>query len=133
MKRFSIKCPYCGAQAFLRPAQAVYGDATKSKGRFLYVCARWPFCDAYVGAHQRDLRPMGTLANGDLRHKRILAHRAFDPLWKSGRMKKWQAYAWLQAALGLNEEQAHIAKFSEYMCDQVIALCADFGQQRPAA
>lgn len=76
---------------------------------------------------------MGTLANGDLRHKRILAHKAFDPLWKSGRMKKWQAYAWLQAMLGLNEEQTHIAKFSEYMCDQVISLCADFGKQKPAA
>ena len=25
--------------------------------------------------------------------------------------------------VGLNEKQMHIAKFSEYMCDQVIAAC----------
>lgn len=77
---------------------------------------------------------MGTLANGDLRHKRILAHRALDTLWKSGHMEKWQAYVWLQAKLGLNSQQTHIAKFSEFMCDQVIAICAEAaGPQRPAA
>ncbi len=38
-------------------------------------------------------------------------------------MSKRQAYKWMQAKLGLNEDQAHIAKFSEYMCGQLIALC----------
>lgn len=66
---------------------------------------------------------MGTLANGDLRHKRIEAHKAFDWMWRSGLMSKRQAYKWMQAKLGLNEEQAHIAKFSEYMCGELIALC----------
>mgnify|MGYP002508141294 CR=1 FL=1 len=33
----------------------------------------WPSCDAYVSAHRKDRRPMGTLANSELRHKRILA------------------------------------------------------------
>lgn len=125
MKRVTIKCPYCGAQAMLRPASVVYGDAVKSRESHLYVCSRWPKCDAYVGAHKKDLSPMGTLANGDLRHKRIQAHRALDALWKSGRMEKWQAYVWLQAKLGLNSRQTHIAMFSEYMCDQVIAICAE--------
>lgn len=134
MKRVTIKCPYCGAQAMLRPASVVYGNAAKSKESHLYICSRWPKCDAYVGAHKKDLSPMGTLANGDLRHKRILAHRALDTLWKSGHMEKWQAYVWLQAKLGLNSQQTHIAKFSEFMCDQVIAICAEAaGPQRPAA
>ena len=44
-------------------------------------------------------------------------------MWKSGMMSKRQAYKWMQAKLGLNEDQAHIAKFSEYMCGQLIALC----------
>ena len=66
---------------------------------------------------------MGTLANGDLRNKRIQAHKAFDWLWKSGLMTKRQAYKWMQAKLALSEDQAHIAKYSEYMCDVLIALC----------
>lgn len=122
MKRVHIRCPYCGAKATLRPSSAVYGDAAKTDG-FLYVCDRYPKCDAYVAAHRQSKLPMGTLANGDLRHKRIEAHRAFNWFWESGLMSKSQAYKWMQAKLGLSEEDAHIAKFGEYRCAQLIALC----------
>lgn len=122
MKKVNVHCPYCGAKATLRPASAVYGDAAKTDG-YLYVCDRYPQCDAYVGAHQGTKLPMGTLANGDLRNKRIQAHKAFDWLWKSGLMSKQQAYIWMQAKLGLDSQQAHIAKFSEYMCNQLIIVC----------
>ena len=112
-KRKQIHCPYCGAKATLRPSSAVYGDAAKTDG-YLYVCDRYPKCDSYVGAHKKTKLPMGTLANGDLRNKRIQAHKAFDWMWKSGRMTKWQAYKWMQGKLYLSDEQAHIAMFSEY-------------------
>lgn len=115
MKKKQIHCPYCGAKASLRPASAVYGTATKVPDSYLYVCDRYPRCDSYVGAHKRTKEPMGTLANGDLRNKRIQAHKAFDWMWKSGLMTKWQAYKWMQGKLALTDEQAHIAKFSEYM------------------
>ena len=71
--------------------------------------------------------PMGTLANGDLRHKRILAHRALKKLQQDCQMEKWEVYIWLQAKLGLDARQTHIGQFSEYMCEQVIFLC----QQAP--
>ena len=66
---------------------------------------------------------MGTLANGDLRHKRILAHRALEQLQQSRHMEKWEVYIWLQAKLGLDERQTHIGPFSEWMCDAVVRLC----------
>ena len=66
---------------------------------------------------------MGTLANGDLRHKRILAHRALEYLQKIRHMKKWEVYIWLQSKLGLNDRQTHIGMFSDRMCDEVIRLC----------
>ena len=66
---------------------------------------------------------MGTLANGDLRHKRILAHRALEHLQQSRHMEKWEVYIWLQAKLGLNDQQAHIGMFSDGMCDEVLRLC----------
>lgn len=122
MKKVKIRCPYCGAHAVLRSSKAVYQSKAKP-GRHLFVCARYPLCDSYVGAHEGTLLPMGTLANGDLRNKRIQAHRAFNRLWESGTMKKWQAYRWMQAKFGLCSQQAHIAMFSEYMCDQLIAEC----------
>lgn len=122
MKRNKIRCPYCGAQATLRPSTVVYHDRARP-GEHLYVCDRYPQCDAYVCAHKKTLLPMGTLANASLRRKRILAHRAFNRLWEEGTMEKWQAYQWMQAKFSLRRDQAHIAMMSEYMCDQLIAVC----------
>lgn len=76
MKQARIHCPYCGSLAMLRPASAIHGLSDISAGTYLYVCRRWPACDAYVTADRRTKQPLGSLANGDLRHKRILAHHA---------------------------------------------------------
>lgn len=136
MKRATVKCPYCGAHAMRRPASVVYGEAARVKEGYLYVCSRWPACDAYVSAHLKSGRPMGTLANGELRHKRILAHRALEGFRRHNHMEKWEAYRWLQAKLGLGQEQAHIAMFSEYRCGQVVDLCREpepVHGRRPAA
>ena len=85
MKRPNIHCPYCRAKATLHPASYVCGD-TARPGSLLYVCDRYPACNAYVGAHRKTKLPMGSLADGDLRHKRIEAHKAFDWMWRSGLM-----------------------------------------------
>ena len=127
LKRQKVKC-YCGAQAVLRPASALFGE--NSHGGYYYVCAKYPVCDSYVGTHKGSRQPKGTLANAELRRKRIEAHRAFDALWKDGKMKKWQAYRWTQSIFGMNTEQAHIAKFSVYMCDQLIMRCNSFQENR---
>lgn len=133
MKRRTVKCPYCGAGASLRPAETVYG-ASASPGEYLYVCDRYPRCDAYVSAHRKNKRPMRTLANGDLRHKRIQAHQAFQAMQRASGMSRPAAYRWLRAKLGLTEEQAHIAGFGEYLCDEVIRMCREVcdAWQRPA-
>lgn len=125
MKRKPIKCPYCGAHAAYRPATIVYGESTSEQyaDAHLYICSRWPACDAYVSAHKQSKQPMGTLANSELRHKRILAHRSLNALGKQYKMEKRDLYIWLQAKLAFTEEQTHIAMFSEYRCGQVIALC----------
>lgn len=132
MKKYQLSCPYCGAPAVCRPASTVYGSAVKTKGSYLYLCSRWPACDAYVAAHKQDRRPMGTLANARLRHKRILAHRALDEFRHSRHMEKWAAYLWLQGKLGLSAEQTHIGMFSEQRCRQVISLCQQSLKANPA-
>lgn len=74
MKRVNIKCPYCGSQAFLRPASVVFGEKATDPTAPYYVCAHYPACDSYVSAHRASHMPMGTLADAALRHKRIEAH-----------------------------------------------------------
>ncbi|MGO5116366.1 zinc-finger-containing protein [Candidatus Avoscillospira sp. LCP25S3_F1] len=125
MKRVNIKCPYCGATAYLRPASVAYGERA-IPGAKLYVCGNYPACDSYVAAHRGTQLPMGTLANKDLRRQRQEAHTVFNQLWNRGLMTKRQAYLWLQARLDLPECEAHIAKFSEVRCRLVIHLCQQF-------
>lgn len=132
MKRTHIKCPYCGSQAFLRPASAVHRHA--QPGEEVYVCARYPACDAYVSAHRESRLPMGTLANKELRNQRRQAHTALNRLWEQGLMTRKEAYRWLQIQLGLPESETHIGHFSEFRCKQVISLCSRFPSVRkPAA
>ena len=121
VKRISVKCPYCGRNAVLRDARYVYKEAALDK--HLYVCSGYPECDAYVSVHEGTQMPKGTLANGDLRHKRIETHRLFDALWKNGIFSRKDAYRWLQDIFCLSDAQAHIGEFSDYRCDRLITEC----------
>lgn len=133
MKQVNIKCPYCGTRAHLRPSSVVYAGHTDDPEAKLYVCGRYPACDAYVSAHKDTLLPMGTLADKRLRRKRMEAHSALTRLVSSGLMTRKQAYRWLQTQLGLPESEAHIAKFSELRCQRVIELCRDFTRAQSRA
>lgn len=92
--------------------------------------------NAYVGAHKKSLLPKGELADGQLRNKRILAHRALNTLLEEGCMTKKSAYIWLQNKLCLREKDMHIAKFSLYYCEETIRVCnelAEWHQKRKGA
>ena len=116
-----VRGPYCGAPATVRSASEIYGGSD-SRGR-LYVCSNYPRCNAYARMDPCTGRPMGELANGDLRHKRIVAHRRFDRLWQEGVMSRDAAYRWLADYFSIPLGDAHIARFSEYRCDELIRKC----------
>lgn len=116
-----IKCPYCGRRAILREASYVHGKHARDK--FLYVCSGYPECDSYVGVHNDTLLPKGSLANSELRHKRIETHRLFDAIWKNGILSRKDAYRWMQDTFCLSNAQAHIGLFSDYRCDCLMAEC----------
>lgn len=114
----------------LRPAAYVYGDNNLDPEKYLYVCSGYPSCDSYIGAHKKSMRPMGTMADSNLRNKRIEAHRALDAIWKNGYMTKHSTYIWLQNRLNLREKDTHIGKFSYYLCEQTIRECTDYIKSR---
>lgn len=120
-KRIKIKCPYCGANGILRKASDIYGNNALEE--CVYVCSNYPDCNSYVGVHKGTLTPKGIMADGDLRNKRIKAHKIFDSIWKNNIMTRKEAYRWLSYELCLGFEQTHIAKFSNYMCDKTIEAC----------
>ena len=124
--RETLYCPYCKRPGVLRPAAYVYGDNNLDPEKYLYVCSGYPSCDSYIGAHKKSMRPMGTMADSNLRNKRIEAHRALDAIWKNGYMTKHSTYIWLQNRLNLREKDTHIGKFSYYLCEQTIRECTDY-------
>ena len=42
------------------------------------------------------------------------AHKAFDRIWQSGRMRRGQAYRWLARELDVRPEQAHMAAMDRH-------------------
>lgn len=63
MKQARIHCPYCGSPCHAAPGKRDSCLSDISAGTYLYVCRRWPACDAYVTADRRTKQPLGTLAN----------------------------------------------------------------------
>ncbi len=115
----SMRCPYCGSTVRLRSADGIYRD--NSSGTQLYVCSKYPACDAYVRVHPGTTTPVGSLADGKLRALRRTAHRHFDRLHESGLMSKDSAYQWLAHTLQRPLSQAHIGYLSEYYCAVVVS------------
>ena len=112
-----MKCPYCGKEAKYIDSKEKYNG--KSFG-MMYIC--WN-CDAYVGTHKKSgnpEKPLGTLANAELRELRKQAHALFDPLWKSGKMKRKEAYKYLQENTGVK----HISWTDVESCKKVIEFLA---------
>ena len=117
-------CPYCGKPVVCRDSSMVYG---KSYG-LIWVCSTWPKCDAYVGCQPGTKRPLGRLANPELRYWKKKAHESFDKLWKSGKLSRSNAYVWLSRKLSIQQEQCHIGMFD---VDQCKAVCAAVKNYEP--
>jgi ssDNA-binding Zn-finger/Zn-ribbon topoisomerase 1 len=92
----------------------VYG---KSYGK-VYVCDNFPDCDSYVGVHRGTNRPLGTLANKELRKARMECHNVFDQSWRSGRSTRDDAYRTLAITTGVKEP--HFWQFTLEQCNKFL-------------
>jgi hypothetical protein len=93
-------------------------------------------CDAWVGVHKGTNKPLGRLANRELRDWKKKAHAAFDPLWQEKlrrrKLERGNGYkkAWARGGLataGLHESWASIARtatseFDVEKCQKVVEL-----------
>lgn len=80
----------------------------------------WKRYKATHGAHANSGEPLGTPANKETKEWRMKAHKIFDNLWKSGKMKRQEAYKWMQINLALDSRDAHIGKFDIDTCKWLI-------------
>lgn len=105
-----LQCPECQAPLVLRSSK--YGP--------FYGCSTYPKCKSAHGAHPNGA-PLGIPATKEVKDARIRAHAVFDTLWSTGTMTRKEAYKWMQMALGLSKQQAHIGNFDLATCDKLVA------------
>jgi len=67
---------------------------------------------------------LGTMADRELRMYRKIVHAVIDPLWKTGKMKRAQVYAWLKHRFG---EQIHVGESDVDRCKEIIKLVEGAG------
>ncbi len=108
-----MKCPYCGSEARWVENKEIYG---KNYGNS-FMCYLCKPCDAYVGCHQNTKRPLGSMANAELRNLRKKAHSIIDPYWKDGMYERKEMYGKLSKALG---REVHVAESNEDQCKEII-------------
>ena len=117
-----VICQYCKKPAKFVDSKMIYG---KSYG-MIYLCKE---CNAYVGVHKGTNRPLGILANAELREWKKKAHASFDPLWKTKLMTRREAYEWLAKQMGKSLEKCHIGMFDVSECEQVVDLVTQYNQR----
>lgn len=116
----SVICDYCKNPAERVTGKEVYPHRPDLAGKIIYRCVP---CDAWVGCHPGSAVPLGRLADRHLRKWKMTAHAHFDPMWKKGKMRRAQAYAWLAEALGIKATDCHIGMFDVEMCKAVVIAC----------
>lgn len=133
-----VVCPYCNNTAVFISSAVVYMGIDFG---MIYLCRP---CSAYVGVHRGTDKPLGTLANAELRSWRKRAHEAFDPLWKRKLMIRraqrgpeyrqfWArnaGYHWLSSELGIPRDQCHIGLMNVEMCKRVIEICENVKRRK---
>lgn len=113
-------CPYCGATSELVDGERVYPRRPDMHARRFYLCAP---CDAYIICHPGSVKPMGRIANAEVRSAQSAALDAFNPIWMSGDKSRVGAFMWLAVKLGIPAHECHIRLFDVATCDRVVELC----------
>ena len=119
-------CPVCKKEAALVTGREVYPHRPDLFGKSFWACLP---CGAWAGCHPNSTKRMGRLANAETRRLKQQAHAAFDPLWKTGRMSRTKAYAWLREAIGLSERDCHIGWMSDADLRRVPVLLAQLSKE----
>jgi len=120
-----VTCDYCQ-----QPADLVTGRVLYPYREDLYQNNFWRCvpCGAYVGCHKGTNKPLGNLANAQLRKARTATHAIFDSIWKSGECTRSEAYRWLAYELNIPTEKCHIGMFDLDLCRKVQNACIKFDE-----
>ena len=124
-----VTCPYCNKPAAQVTGKEIYSHRPDLAKKVFWQCAP---CGAYVGCHEPGkgygdgTRPLGRLANAELRAAKMSVHQLFDPMWRDGAMTRRQAYKWLANRMGIRVDDCHVGEFDVKQCHEAIAHCSNW-------
>lgn len=111
-------CPYCGKEAPWVENKAIYG---KNYG-ISYMGYYCQPCNVYVGCHNNTRKPLGTMANKELREWRMKAHAAIDPIWKQRKLPRGVVYNRLKKMFG---REIHVGESDIAICQAIITRISE--------
>ena len=125
MREMQVICQYCNNPAALVQGDKIYGHRPDLASLCFWQCVP---CNAYVGCHKAGngqgdgSKPLGILANAELRKAKSLVHARLDPLWKYGSCTRGEAYAMLAEAMDIPKHECHIGMFTLERCKQALLI-----------
>lgn len=127
----ALPCPYCQRSAELVTGRTLYPHRPDLAEKKFFLCRP---CDAYCGTHP-DGRPLGRLADAQLRKARQYVHGLFDPLYlkasdaydghDSGLIRnvaRARAYRWLAEQMRIPVEDCHVGMFDLVQCREAYLI-----------
>lgn len=133
IQKIAPACAYCGKPAELVNGTVTYPSRPDLAGGWYWFC----LADrAWVGVHPGTFKPLGRLADSELRRAKRDAHAAFDPLWmkrleldkREGKgttrnKARGRGYKWLAEQLGVDAKNCHIGHMDVAQCRRVVEVC----------
>ncbi len=123
-------CTECRSTNIALQKRSFMGRRTHGEWDLIWHCGD---CDAMVGCHEGTDVPLGTMANAETRGMRLLAHEAFDPMWRgrNSRLSRDDAYEWMAVVLGVPIANAHIGMLDRHQCELLINAVRNYKPPRP--
>lgn len=123
---YARKCPYCGGKPKYISGNKLYN---KNIG-MIYVCEN---CDAYIGVYGSTKRPLGRLANSELRKKKqetnYYINAIIQKAVKKGQHRseaKKSTLKWLGNNLEVDVTHMQTNMFDIDLCEETIKLCKPY-------
>lgn len=110
-----IFCTGCNKDVI---AQLTNGEEMYPQRKDLYDIPFWicDTCKAFVGCHwktNQPTKPLGVLATQELKDARKSIHAVLDPFWRSGKIGRGRAYAYVSNRIGKEYHNGEIRSVEE--------------------
>jgi hypothetical protein len=126
----SIACAYCQRPARLVDGTDLYPRRPDLAEKMFWKCAP---CDAWVGCHPGTTKPLGRLADAELRAAKQRVHALLDPIWKARELRRKEAYKMLAAGLGISKDECHVGMFDVPRCEAAVLVLKDWRRKNAGA